>query len=532
VRSEFGFSHLWQPGNDLLLLRPQTEVTAGFLEEMQSVLHLHERHAVVAPRTNGPSFLAFPPEDDVPASESYRLWQKLHDTLPRYYIAPAISNFCLLIKSEVLGRFGLSDLAFLVDVENEFIRRINRFGYTTLAANWAYVFNAEVEPAPVDTLAERYPELERKISDFRTFQIDPIETFAILESPHRPRILYDLYHLPPQHSGTSDFALNLLRDLEPLASQEIDIYVGAGEDQAFFLTDLCGYRLHDEKSSLPMLFDLVYKPCQIFRWPEFARMNRLAPRIAFTLLDIIALRCDYIGNSSLPPIFQKSVELSDLVFTISESSRSDFAAFYSTDGSMPVISLASHARLFGGEETHGEHILIMGNALTHKGVPEAVRCLGDDFPLVVVGVETKSDRANVRWLASGQLSRRFMDDLFRDARIVVYPSYYEGYGLPVADALASGKPVIVLDTAINREMASITGAPHMHRISSLNELQSAVRRLWAEPPSPTHSSPRRWPEAAAEYLAAFRELLSKDIDLAKMRRRWETIRLIESLGSS
>ncbi len=29
-----------------------------------------------------------------------------------------------------------------------------------------------------------------------------------------------------------------------------------------------------------------------------------------------------------------------------------------------------------------------------------------------------------------------------------------------------------------------------------------------------------------------RMLLSKDIDLAKMRRRWETIRLIESLDQS
>jgi glycosyltransferase involved in cell wall biosynthesis len=177
-------------------------------------------------------------------------------------------------------------------------------------------------------------------------------------------------------------------------------------------------------------------------------------------------------------------------------------------------------------------MLIMGNALAHKGVSEAVHYLGDDLPLVVVGVDTEADRANVRWLASGQLSRRLMDDLFRNARIVVYPSYYEGYGLPVADALAFGKPVIVLDTAVNREMACNARNPNLHRISSLSELKSLVRRLWDEPQSLSPLSPRRWSDVAAEYLAAFRGLLSQDVDLVKMRRRWETIRLIESLGSS
>ena len=512
VSSGKGCSGLWQPGNDLLLLSPHIRVTAGFLEEMQTVLHLHERHAVVAPRTNGSGFLSFPADDDLPPSESHRLWAKLHGDLPRYHLVPAIANFCVLIKGEVLERFGLFEITPTVDAVNEFIARINRFGYSTLAANRAYVFNAE-----------RYPEFKGKISDYGRFQIDPLEHFASLYSPHRRRILYDLYHLPPQHSGTSDFALNLLREIEPLAKDEYDIYVGAGVDQAFFLSELCGYRLHDEQTSSPMLFDLVYKPCQIFRWHEFARMTRLAPRIAFTLQDIIALRCDYIGNASLAPLFQRTVALSDQVFTISEFSHSDLAAYYGSDAPMQVIYHGSHARLADGETAAGKHILMIGNARAHKGLSEAVRCLGDDWPLVVVG----RDR-----LSSGQLSRRFMHDVFAEAKIVVYPSYYEGYGLPVADALALGKQVIVLDTAVNREIASQTSDPNLHRISSLDELKIAVQTVWNEPPSPSSSHTRRWSDAAAEYLAAFRVLLNKDIDLAKMRRRWETIRLIESLERS
>ncbi len=523
----WALAHLWQPGNDLLLLDPHARVTAGLLEEMRAVLHLHERHAVVAPRSNGCGFLSFPPDEDLSPAESHALWTKLQGELPRYQVAPAVPNLCVLIKSEVLQRFGLFESPFGVDAVNDFSARINRFGYSTMAANWAYVFGADAGNG-----AARSPELARKIGDYRKFQIDPLETFASLYSPHRRRILYDLYHLPPQHSGTSDFALNLLRELEPLAKGEFDIYVGAGADQAFFLTELCGYRLYDEQTSSPMLFDLVYKPSQIFRWPEFARMTRLAPRVAFTLQDIIALRCDYIGNASLAPLFQRTAALSDLVLTISEFSRSDFAAYYGVDAPMQVIYHGSHARTLAGEKTSGEHILIMGNALAHKGVSAAVQCLGNAWPLVVVGGDRHAHRSNVRWLSSGQLSRRFMHDVFAEARIVVYPSYYEGYGLPVADALALGKPVIVLDTAVNREIAAKTQDPNLHRIASLAELKSAAQRLWDEQPRPASSDARRWADAAAEYLAAFRALLNKDIDLAKMRRRWETVRLIESVGLS
>jgi glycosyltransferase involved in cell wall biosynthesis len=522
ARGEMALANLWQPGNDLLLLSSQSKVTSGFLEEMQSVLHLHERHAVIAPRTDGSTVLSF---------ESYQLWEQLHNALPRYHLVPTVPNSCLFIRGEVVEQFGLFDIAPGLDAVNGFVRRINRYGYSTLAANWAYVFGGQLDAGHLTTLVSQYPELDRKLSGYSRFQIDPVEVFSILHSPHRPRILYDLYHLPPQHSGTSDFALNLLREIEPLVREEFDLYVGAGEEQAFFLTDLCGYHLYAEKNSMPMVFDLVYKPSQIFRWPEFSRMTRLASRVVFTLQDIIALRCDYIGNASLPPIFQRTAELADLVIAISESSRSDFAAYYSAEFPMRVIHHGSHGRLITGEKNHGEHIFIIGNALAHKGVAEAVDCLGDDFPLVVVGGQNP-DRANVRWLPSGQLSRRLMFELLMNARVVVYPSYYEGYGLPVADALALAKPVIVLDTAVNREIAASTHDPNLHLLSSLKQLHSAARSLWDEPSPPPQSPPRLWRDAAAEYLIAFRELLNKDIDLAKMRQRWETVRLIESLNSS
>jgi hypothetical protein len=66
----------------------------------------------------------------------------------------------------------------------------------------------------------------------------------------------------------------------------------------------------------------------------------------------------------------------------------------------------------------------MGNALVHKGVVDAVQQLRGDWPVVVLGGEQKPPEANVRWKASGNLSRRDMYELLVRAKVLVYPSHY------------------------------------------------------------------------------------------------------------
>ena len=55
---------LWHPGSDLLLLNSDTEVTSGFIEEMQAVIDLHEKHAVVTPRSNNATIFSVPQQGE------------------------------------------------------------------------------------------------------------------------------------------------------------------------------------------------------------------------------------------------------------------------------------------------------------------------------------------------------------------------------------------------------------------------------------------------------------------------------------
>ena len=541
----WGWQEIYEPGSDVLLLNSDTEVTAGFLQEMQTVLSLHEKHAITTPRSNNATLYSIPAHGDrLPPAASFDLWQKIRLLLPRYQVMPTAVGFCMLIKGEVLERFGLFDEVYSpgYNEENDFVCRINRYGYSAVSANWAYVFHYEsssfgprraaLEAANGKRLMERWPEYPRKVSDYVQFQRDPVDHFAPLYAQHRPRILYDLFHLPSKHCGTSEFALSLLREIGRTAENEFDLYIGIHKEPLnFFTSELRGYRVHSERIGFNTLYDLAFKPSQIFTWAEFQALNRLAPRVCYTLQDIIGLRCDYLSGPSRYMLFRRVAELADRTFTISDFSHSDFQALYGQSFPMNVIYHGTSFVNASLSPNSGSYILVVGNAYAHKGVEQAVEQLQGSGLLVVLGSEHDADECEegIRRVPSGHLTRQYLRELFAGASLVVYPSHYEGFGLPVLDALALGKPVVVLDTEVNRELSMLVHNQNLHRIDSIKQVRGIVEQLLASGPERDQSPVRSWREAGVEYMDAFRAMLSKDIDLGRLRARWELLRLIQSL---
>ena len=365
-------------GHDVLLLNSDTRVTPGFLEEMWQVLHLHEKHGVVTPRSNNATIFSIPVSERLGPDDAYRLWHSIRDLLPRYHVMPTAVGFCMLIKNTVLRQLGAFDPVYSpgYNEENDFVCRINRHGYSAVAANHAFVFHDEsssfgprraaLDKRNREVLDERYPEYPRKLADYVRSGIDPVDHFAILWRPHRPTVLFDLFHLPAIHSGTSDFALNLLLHLAPRLEADCDLWIGISDAaRAFFAQELTGYRFFDEPRRTEARFDLVFKPSQLFTWPELRRMVRLGGRILFTQLDIIAARCDYFCGPDIRLLFKTAARLADRVVTISEFSRIDFEMFYGRSVALDVILLGTHEESRAPDRRSG-YVLIVGNQLSSQ----------------------------------------------------------------------------------------------------------------------------------------------------------------------
>ncbi len=69
----------------------------------------------------------------------------------------------------------------------------------------------------------------------------------------------------------------------------------------------------------------------------------------------------------------------------------------------------------------------------------------------VLGGEQIIQGANARWL--GRVSDDELADLYRAATVVAVPSLYEGFGLPILEAMACGAPTVASNRGAMPEIA-------------------------------------------------------------------------------
>jgi hypothetical protein len=128
---------------------------------------------------------------------------------------------------------------------------------------------------------------------------------------------------------------------------------------------------------------------------------------------------------------------------------------------------------------------------------------------VVLGVEGPTFR-NVKYRKSGSMTNEQVSDLFARADIVLFPSYYEGFGFPLMEALAHQRPVLVRKLVPFEEIASKLelGADNIHWFGDLGDLERLLRRgvsPWKG--GPARGEPDGWQRSALEILEGIRVMI-------------------------
>lgn len=168
--------------HDVLLLNSDAIVTGGFLEEMLDVLYARDDIGAVCPRSNAATIFSVPmPKSGRSYSmrSSYLIYKAIRRKLPQYYISPIAHGFCMLVRREVIEKYGLFDEVYGKGYgeENDFCMRIRREGWKCAAANKVFVFHykarsfsEEKRTALVEenekTLDSRYPEYRQLVRDY------------------------------------------------------------------------------------------------------------------------------------------------------------------------------------------------------------------------------------------------------------------------------------------------------------------------------------------------------------------------------
>ncbi len=119
-----------------------------------------------------------------------------------------------------------------------------------------------------------------------------------------------------------------------------------------------------------------------------------------------------------------------------------------------------------GPRAEGDYVLAVGTLEPRKNLARIAAAV--DGELRVVGARgwgNVEPPANVTWL--GEVGDDELAALYRGARCLVYASLYEGFGIPVAEALACGCPVVTTGGSPMAELAgddAVYVDPDRHRV--------------------------------------------------------------------
>lgn len=169
--------------NDVLLLNSDTKVTAGFIEEMLSLLHSDQMIGTVSPRSNNATICTLPisaiREKGVGPEKAYKLFKRFSKRLPRYSEAPTAHGFCILIKRKLIKKYGLFDTVFGKGYgeEVDFCQRIAQHGYKNIIAHHAFVFHQEARSFSLEAKSKlvensskiinnRYPNYKSEVTEY------------------------------------------------------------------------------------------------------------------------------------------------------------------------------------------------------------------------------------------------------------------------------------------------------------------------------------------------------------------------------
>jgi glycosyltransferase involved in cell wall biosynthesis len=331
-------------------------------------------------------------------------------------------------------------------------------------------------------------------------------------------VLIDADVLGRQRTGDETYVENLLRQLPEAAP---DLYFAAVTRRPERVSDgVAPLALPARSQELRMAWSLprlVRRVRPRVGHYQHALPLRGAGRSVLTVHDLSferdaesMRRKDRLVFKTIVP---RSAKRADRVIAVSERTRGDLVELYRiAEDKIRVIPHGVDPAFAPGDGGVEGYLLFVG-AVQHRKNPRAALEAASDLqlPLVVVGPEREPALADdLRRLGAdlrGYVEKAELAQLYRGAVCLIAPSRYEGFGLPVLEAMASGTPVVAARDAALIEVAGeaavyagegdFSGAI-LHALERRDELRAAGLARAAQ---------FSWAEAARRTVEVYRELL-------------------------
>jgi len=486
--------------------------------------------------------------------------RRLLAELPETYLVADGPARCLAVKPIVLANFGELDVRFetVAGALWHYMSRARRCGFRTLVCNRAIVTSrSDSRPCPASIITPRSlseadrvllrdlsPDVERTAGEFGTRGAAASETRLARAVPHaygtRPSLLLDLRNMIAGVNGTTTVALGISRGLHALRAGW-DVTLVASKDACKFHDLEQSFAGSQVVTRIPARqFTAALRLSQPWNVQEMIDLHAAAAYNAYLLLDTIAWDVTYPAPRHLDGTWRFMTDHADALLFISAYTRDRFRRrFQVPDGTPELVTylafdpaeyVRSDVRVPANQESF---ILVVGNDYDHKDVVPTMELLATAFPyqsIVALG-PPRTITPRVRVLQSGTLSETDIHRLYAGARVVVFPSFYEGFGFPIVTTLAYGGTLVARGSSLLDELAArCLPRGRIVPFARRDDLIDVVGRLLhdedvASLPLGTAldgGRPMSWQDVSARILAFLDRLIS-DLSRSRWRSREHTI---------
>jgi glycosyltransferase involved in cell wall biosynthesis len=463
--------------------------------------------------------------------------------LPDYQVVTECVAPVMLVRRELVGSLspGWPGPDGLWPGLVEYAVRARRAGFRTVICNRAAAdldpATAQVwgcQPGTLRSIRQAWPDLVRVETEHELSPQRSAERLlaAALERPRS--LLLDARNLTPVFNGTSTVILQICDALHRLrADPEVTLWVHRDVESQYGLAQrYSGWRVCTTQPS--ERFAAGLRLSQPWYHAELDGLSRLAAVNSCWMLDTIAWDVVYCAPPDLDAVWQRLAVEFDGVFFISEFSRERFANRFSVGPGVHLsacplsLDAADYIGPVAAVAKQPPYWLVVGNRYDHKHVGPTVDLLSRAFPgqhLTVFGDRDQPRTARVTRFDSGAVESDIIQACYAHADAVIFPSFYEGFGLPIVQGLAHDRTVVARRSPLVDELtARYRGPGRLVTFDSDRSLVETLERLSRGQPleSVALTRDRRdvwtWDSAAALLLSEIERLVDA-VPSAQMRSR-------------
>jgi glycosyltransferase involved in cell wall biosynthesis len=358
------------------------------------------------------------------------------------------------------------------------------------------------------------------------------------------RVAYSLeqcWHRVP--GGTAVSSLEVARALEDRTDVTLVPFAGR-----HFRPPTIEIGLHSSIASLPLGRPYLYETWLRWKWPkvesvcsdiDLVHATTIIPPatrlpLVATIHDVAFLRYPEFFTKRGNRIFRRSIDLllekRCLVMCSSTATMNDCVDVGFDESLLRFVPLgvaierpteSDLARVTATYNLPATFVLFVGTLEPRKNLSrliEAMNRMPERVPLVIAGVEGWGDTPvvphDVPVTFLGKVPQHNLAALYQTATVLAYPSLWEGFGLPILEAMAQGTAVVTSEGTSTEEVAG--GAAVLVNPNDISSIAAGIREALSRVDELAHLGRERvrhstWAHTAELTHDVYREAIDKGV---------------------